>query len=182
MNKERINVPLTDQMMKMKHYECVIQRFKNPDPFYNGDRIECKCGSIINYNDLHSHIKTKKHIKYMELKTQEIQEIALPLPTISQEIQEIPIPDKEPEPIAEILSPVPDPVLTKAEIRKEKKKEYMRNYMRDYHTKRYNEDPVYRQYRIDMTKKSTCKMSSRYVKAYQYMKENGINIFDENGN
>jgi hypothetical protein len=33
-----------------------------------------------------------------------------------------------------------------------------------------------------MTKKSTCKMGARYVKAYQYIKENGINIFDENGN
>ena len=28
----------------------------------------------------------------------------------------------------------------------------------------------------------TCKMSQRYVKAYQYIKDNNIYIFDENGN
>lgn len=146
---------------------------------------KCKCGSIINITKLSSfttHFNTQKHISKMEQLNKEIQENPLPLPTISQEIQEISIPDNEPEPIAEIPSSVPDPVLTKAEIRKQKKQEYMRNYMKNYHTKRYNEDPEYRQYRIDMTKKSTCKMSSRYVKAYQYMKENNINIFDENGN
>ena len=54
--------------------------------------------------------------------------------------------------------------------------------MREYHKKRYNTDEEYRQYRIDMTKKSSCKMSQRYVKAYQYIKDNNIYIFDENGN
>ena len=144
-------------------------------------KCKCKCGSVfIDTNKLRcSHFSTKKHQKYL---IEEYDKNALLLPTISQEIQEIPIPDKEPEPIAEIPSSVPDTTLTKAEIRKQKKQEYMRNYMKNYHTKRYNEDPEYRQYRIDMTKKSTCKMSSRYVKAYQYMKENNINIFDENGN
>lgn len=145
------------------------------------NKCKCICGGefLIKYKAAHK--KRLIHTDYFKnpLKTQEI---PLPLPTISQEIQEIPIPDKEPEPIAEIPLSVPDPVLTKAELRKQKKQEYMRNYMKNYHTKRYNEDPEYRQYRIDMTKKSTCKMSSRYVKAYQYMKENNINIFDENGN
>ena len=137
------------------------------------------CGSISYYCYKSQHIKTKKHINYMEqLKKQEIQENPLPLPTISQEIQEIPIPDVEPEPIAEIPSSIPDTTLTKAELRKQKKKEYMREYMIKYHAKRYNEDEVYRNYRKEMSKKSTCKMGSRYVKAYQYIKENNIQIFD----
>ena len=176
---DRTNVPLTDTMMKMKNYECVVERFKNPNPFYNGDRIECICGSVLNHNELTGHIKTKKHINYMELKKQEI---PLPLPTTSAEIQEIPIPDNNPEPILETPAPVPDPVLTKAEIAKQKKKDYMREYMKGYHNKRYKDDAEYREYRKEMSRKSTCKMGSRYVKAYQYIKENGINIFDENGN
>ena len=144
-------------------------------------KCKCKCGSVfIDTNKLRcSHFSTKKHQKYL---IEEYDKNALLLPAISQEIQEIPISDNKPEEIQEIPASVPDPVLTKAEIRKQKKQEYMRNYMKDYHTKRYNEDAEYRQYRIDMTKKSTCKMSSRYVKAYQYLKENNINIFDENGN
>ena len=110
------------------------------------------------------------------------QEIALPLPMTSQEIQEILIPDVKPEPIQEIPPAVTEPILTKQEIAKQKKAIYMKDYMKNYHAKRYNEDPVYREYRKNMTTKSTCKMGSRYVKAYQYIKQNNINIFDENGN
>lgn len=176
---DRIDVPLTNMMMKMKNYECVVQRFKNPNPHHSGDRIECICGTTILYNGLTKHIKQKKHTNYMELKKQEI---PLLLPTTSTEIQEIPIPDNKIEEILEIPAPVADPVLTKAEIAKQKKKDYMRGYMKGYHNKRYNEDAEYREYRKEMSRKSTCKMGSRYVKAYQYIKENGINIFDENGN
>ena len=71
--------------------------------------------------------------------------------------------------------------LTKEELRKQKRALYQKEYMREYHKKRYNTDEEYRQYRIDMTKKSTCKMSQRYVKAYQYIKDNNIYIFDEKG-
>jgi hypothetical protein len=110
------------------------------------------------------------------------EEIPLLLPATIQEIQEIPIPDVIPEPIEEITPSVPDITLTKEELRKQKKAIYMKEYMVKYHAKRYNDDEEYRKYRIEMTKKSTCKMASRYVKAYQYIKENGINIFDENGN
>ena len=74
------------------------------------------------------------------------------------------------------------PTLTKEELRKQKRAIYQREYMREYHKKRYNTDEEYRQYRIDMTKKSSCKMSQRYVKAYQYLKDNNIYIFDEKGN
>jgi hypothetical protein len=74
------------------------------------------------------------------------------------------------------------PTLTKEELRKQKRAIYQKEYMREYHKKRYNTDEEYRQYRIDMTKKSSCKMSQRYVKAYQYLKDNNIDIFDENGN
>ena len=146
---------------------------------------KCKCGSIINITKISSfttHFNTQKHISKIEQLNKEIQEIPLLLPTISQEIQEIPIPDVEPEPVAEIPSSIPEPIPTKAEIRKQKKKEYMREYMIKYHAKRYNEDAEYREYRKEMSRKSTCKMGSRYVKAYQYIKENNIQIFDENGN
>ena len=54
--------------------------------------------------------------------------------------------------------------------------------MREYHKKRCNTNEEYRQYTIDMTKKISCKMSQRYVKAYQYLKDNNIYIFDEKGN
>ena len=74
------------------------------------------------------------------------------------------------------------PTLTKEELRKQKRAIYQKEYMKEYHKKRYNTDEEYRQYRIDMTKKSSCKMSQRYVKAYQYLKDNNIDIFDENGN
>lgn len=171
-----LNTPPTKTLAEIKK-ELDEYTFKH---LGNG-KCKCICGGefLIKYKA--EHKKRLIHTNYFK-NPLKIQEIALPLPTISAEMQEIPNPDNEPEEIAEIPSSVPDTVLTKAEIRKQKKKEYMRNYMKDYHTKRYNEDPAYRQYRIDMTKKSTCKMSSRYVKAYQYMKENGINIFDENGN
>ena len=122
-------------------------------------------------------ILTPKNIKSKKSKKSSVE-----LPTISQEIQEIPIPDVEPEPIAEIIPSIPESIPTKAEIRKQKKKEYMREYMIKYHAKRYNEDAEYREYRKEMSRKSTCKMGSRYVKAYQYIKENNIQIFDENGN
>jgi hypothetical protein len=150
--------------------------------FINGLwRSKCKCGANPTHGSFWEHTKTKGHIKYME-QNQEIQEIPLPLPTTTPEIQEIPIPDVIPEPIQEIPVSVPDISLTKKEIAKQNKKEYMREYMKKYHEKRYKDDAEYRQYRIDMTKKSTCKMGSRYVKAYQYIKDNNILIFDENGN
>ena len=155
-------------------------------------KCKCKCGSVfIDSNKLRcSHFSSKKHQKYIIENCEriyreehpELYEIPLPLPTTSAEIQEIPNPDNNPEPILEIPASVPDPVLTKAEIAKQKKKDYMRGYMKGYHNKRYNEDAEYREYRKEMSRKSTCKMGSRYVKAYQYIKENGINIFDENGN
>jgi hypothetical protein len=110
------------------------------------------------------------------------QEIPLLLPATIQKIQKIPIPDVIPEPIEEITPSVHDTTLTKSEIARKKKAIYMKEYMVKYHAERYNKDEEYRKYRIEMTKKSTCKMGARYVKAYQYIKENGINIFDENGN
>jgi hypothetical protein len=86
------------------------------------------------------------------------------------------------EVIATSTTDITPPTLTKEELRKQKRSIYQKEYMREYHKKRYNTDEEYRQYRIDMTKKSTCKMSQRYVKAYQYIKDNNIYIFDENGN
>jgi hypothetical protein len=151
---------------------------------YNPKMFKCVCGSICGYKEKSQHTKTKRHIKYMEqnLKIQEIQEIALPLPATTPEIQEIPIPDVIPEPIQEIPASIPDTSPTKLEIARKKKQEYMREYMRKYHAKRYNEDEEYRKYRIEMTNKSSCVMRSRYIKAYQYIKENKIAIFDEKGN
>ena len=142
------------------------------------------CGSIVGFSNITEHTKTKKHIKYMEQnqEIQEIPEIPLPLPTPIQEIEELPIPDVIIEPIEEITASVPDTPLTKAEIAKKKKQEYMRVYMRKYHSKRYNEDEEYRKYRIEMTNKSSCVMRTRYIKAYQYIKDNNIAIFDEKGN
>ena len=130
------------------------------------------------------HTKSKRHIKYMgqTQETQETQNTALPLPTTTDEIQEIPKTDNETEPTPEIVPPSTDTPLTKAEIRKQKKADYMRVYMRGYHAKRYNEDPEYRQYRINMTKKGSCNMNAKYVKSYQYIKEHNINLFDEKGN
>ena len=84
--------------------------------------------------------------------------------------------------IATSTTDITPPTLTKEEIRKKNRAIYQKEYMREYHKKRYNTDEEYRQYRIDMTKKSSCKMSQRYVKAYQYIKDNNIYIFDENGN
>ena len=80
------------------------------------------------------------------------------------------------------ITPPASLTLTKEELKQQKRVIYQKEYMREYHKKRYNTDEEYRQYRIDMTKKSTCKMSQRYVKAYQYIKDNNIYIFDENGN
>ena len=80
------------------------------------------------------------------------------------------------------ITPPDSLTLTKEKLRKQKRAIYQKEYMREYHKKRYNTDEEYRQYRIDMTKKSSCKMSQRYVKAYQYIKDNNIYIFDENGN
>ena len=76
------------------------------------------------------------------------------------------------------ITPPASLTLTKEELRKQKRAIYQKEYMREYHKKRYNTDEEYRQYRIDMTKKSSCKMSQRYVKAYQYLKDNNIYIFD----
>ena len=84
-------------------------------------------------------------------------------------------------PTTEITTPA-SLTLTKEELKKQKRAIYQKEYMREYHKKRYNTDEEYRQYRIEMTKKSACKMSQRYVKAYQYIKDNNIYIFDENGN
>jgi hypothetical protein len=67
-------------------------------------------------------------------------------------------------------------VKTKEEIAKQKKKDYMREYMKEYHKKRYNTDEEYRNYRIEMTKKSSNKMIDKYVKAYKYCKDNNISI------
>jgi len=156
-------------------------------------KCKCKCGSIfIDRPKLRcKHFSSKKHQKYViencermyrEEHPELYEEIPLPLPTTTTEIQEIPIPDVIPEPIQEITASVPDTTLTKAEIARKKKQEYMREYMRKYHAKRYNEDEEYRKYRIEMTNKSSCVMRSRYVKAYQYIKDNNILIFDEKGN
>jgi hypothetical protein len=156
-------------------------------------KCKCKCGSVFNdKNKLRcNHFSSKKHIKYAiencermyrEEHPELYEEIALPLPTTTDEIQEIPINDKDNEPEPEIVPPSTDTPLTKAEIRKQKKADYMREYMRGYHAKRYNEDPEYRQYRINMTKKGSCNMNAKYVKSYQYIKEHGIKLFDEKGN
>jgi hypothetical protein len=156
-------------------------------------KCKCKCGSIIlnTPKTRCKHFSTKKHIKYAiencEIMYREehpelYEEIPLPLPTPIQEIEELPIPDVIIEPIEEITASVPDTPLTKAEIAKKKKQEYMRVYMRKYHSKRYNEDEEYRKYRIEMTNKSSCVMRTRYIKAYQYIKDNNIAIFDEKGN
>jgi len=145
----------------------------------------CPCGGSPFVNKRKSeHNKTKRHIKYMEQNQEipEIPEIPLPLPTPIQEIEELPIPDVIIEPIEEITASVSDIPLTKVEIAKKKKQEYMRIYMRKYHAKRYNEDEEYRKYRIEMTNKSSCVMRTRYIKAYQYIKDNNIAIFDEKGN
>jgi hypothetical protein len=148
---------------------------------YNPKMFKCVCGSICVYKNKSNHTKKKKHIKYMD-EHPKIPEIPLPLPTTTQEIQEIPIPDVIPEPIQEITTSVPDTPLTKQELRKQNKAIYMREYMKKYHAKRYNEDEEYRKYRIEMTNKSSCIMRSRYIKAYQYIKDNNILIFDESGN
>jgi len=156
-------------------------------------KCKCKCGSIFidTRKTRCKHFSTKKHQEYViencermhrEEHPELYEETPLLLPATIQEIQEIPIPDVIVEPIQEIPPSVPDISLTKKEIAKQNKKEYMREYMKKYHEKRYKDDAEYRQYRIDMTKKSTCKMGSRYVKAYQYIKDNNILIFDENGN
>jgi hypothetical protein len=140
--------------------------------------FKCVCGSISLYCKKSGHTKTKRHINYME----QNQEIPLLLPATIPEIQEIPIPDVIIEPIEEITASVPDIPLTKAEIAKKKKQTYMREYMRKYHAKRYNEDEEYRKYRIEMTNKSSTDMRSRYIKAYQYIKDNNIPIFDVKAN
>jgi hypothetical protein len=175
---------------KRDHFINAIKEGKVEYAFIDSCRIVdgknvCPCGGAPFFNGNRSkHTKTKRHIKYMEqnLKIQEIQETPLLLPTTTPEIQEIPIPDVIPEPIQEITASIPDTSPTKLEIAKKKKQEYMREYMRKYHAKRYNEDEEYRKYRIEMTNKSSCVMRTRYIKAYQYIKENKIAIFDEKGN
>ena len=164
----------------IKGDEYVIERLT-----INGKKMKkCICGSVIGFYKMGQHMNTLNHKIAMGQigKTQEIPEIPLPLPTPIQEIEELPIADVIIEEIEEITTSVPDIPLTKAEIAKQKKKEYMREYMRNYHAKRYNEDEEYRKYRIEMTNKSSCVMRTRYIKAYQYIKDNNIAIFDEKGN
>ncbi len=86
------------------------------------------------------------------------------------------------EVITTSITDMTPPSLTKEELRRQKCSIYHKEYMREYHKKRYNTDAEYRQYGIDMTKKSSCEMSQRYLKSYQYIKDHNIYIFDENGN
>ncbi len=65
------------------------------------------------------------------------------------------------EVIATSTTDITPPTLTKEELRRQKRAIYQKEYMREYHKKRYNTDEEYRQYRIDMTKKSSCKMSKK---------------------
>jgi hypothetical protein len=165
--------------MDSERKRCIIETYGN-EFVRDRTKCKCKCGSIIfdTPKTLSNHFSTKKHIKYIE----EHPEIPSPLPTTIPEIEEIPISDVIPEAIEEITASVPDTPPTKAEIARKKKQEYMREYMRGYHAKRYNEDEEYRKYRIEMTNKSSCVMRTRYIKAYQYIKDNNIAIFDEKGN
>jgi hypothetical protein len=162
----------------MDSVEYIVETYMNNS---QEKMFKCICGGICRYRRKGQHTKTKGHIKYIE-EHPNIQEIALPLPTTTPEIQEISIPDVIIEPIQEIPVSLPDATLTKSEIARKKKQEYMREYMRKYHAKRYNEDEEYRKYRIEMTNKSSTEMRSRYIKAYKYIKENNISIFDEQAN
>ena len=64
----------------------------------------------------------------------------------------------------------------KKEIAKEKKAEYMRVYMKEYHKKRMETDEAYREYRTKISRANNKKMYSKYVNAFNYVKEHKINV------
>ena len=76
-----------------------------------------------------------------------------------------------------IVTPTTEEVAkNKKEIAKEKKAEYMREYMKEYHKKRMETDESYREYHTKISRANNKKMYSKYVNAFNYVKEYKINV------
>ena len=74
------------------------------------------------------------------------------------------------EVIATSTVEITPPTLTKEELKKQKCAIYQKEYMREYHKKRYNTDEEYRQYRIEMTKKTRVKCRKDTLKHTSILK------------
>jgi len=68
------------------------------------------------------------------------------------------------------------PTLTKEELRKQKRAIYQKEYMKEYHKKRMETDEAYREYRTKISRANNKKMYSKYVNAFNYVKEHKINV------
>jgi hypothetical protein len=76
-----------------------------------------------------------------------------------------------------IITPTAEEVMkNNKEIAKEKKAAYMREYMKEYHKKRMETDEAYREYRTKISRANNKKMYSKYVNAFNYVKEHKINV------
>ena len=76
-----------------------------------------------------------------------------------------------------IITPTTEEVAkNKEQIAKEKKAEYMREYMKEYHKKRMETDQAYREFRTKISRANNKKMYSKYVNAFNYVKEHKINV------
>ena len=74
------------------------------------------------------------------------------------------------------ITPPASLTLTKEEIKKQKRAIYQKEYMREYHKKRMETDEAYREYRTKISRANNKKMYSKYVNAFNYVKEHKINV------
>jgi hypothetical protein len=80
------------------------------------------------------------------------------------------------EVIATSTTDITPPTLTKEELKKQKRAIYQKEYMREYHKKRMETDEAYREYRTNISRANNKKMYSKYINAFNYVKENKINV------
>ncbi len=52
----------------------------------------------------------------------------------------------------------------------------MCEYMKEYHKKRMETDETYREYRTKISRSNNKKMYSKYVNAFNYVKDHKINV------
>lgn len=76
---------------------------------------------------------------------------------------------------ADIIPPA-SLTLTKEEIKKQKRAIYQKEYMREYHKKRMETDEAYREYRTKISRANNKKMYSKYINAFNYVKEHKIKV------
>ena len=74
------------------------------------------------------------------------------------------------------ITPPASLTLTKEELKKQKRAIYQKEYMKEYHKKRMETDEAYREYHTNISRANNKKMYSKYINAFNYVKENKINV------